>query len=119
MPNFLLVYRSLPYKPEDISPENMQQAMEAWNAWIGEGFAKGWMIDPGDALMPDGKLVKAKQAVSDGPFAEAKEIVGGYAVIKADDYAGAVACVKNCPALSDPGGSVEVRQMAGLAPPKE
>ena len=118
MANFLFVYRSLPYTERDISPEQMQEVMAKWDAWIGEGFAKGWMIDPGDALNPDGKIVNFKKVVSDGPFAEAKEIVGGYSIVKAESYNQALEYAKTCPALSDDSATIEVRQLAGLAPPK-
>jgi hypothetical protein len=118
MPKFMLVYRSKPYKAEDISPEAMQQVMQVWNAWIGEGFAKGWMVDPGDALLPGGKVIDKKNKVSDGPFAEAKEIVGGYSIVLADDYHGALEKAKSCPALQDDGATIEVRELAGLSPPK-
>jgi hypothetical protein len=117
MPNFLFVYRSEPYSMKDISPEQMQESMARWTKWIGEGFQKGWLLDAGDALMPDGKVVNSKKVVSDGPFAESKEVVGGYSVIKADSYAAAAEYAKTCPASSE-GGTVEIRQLAGLAPPK-
>ena len=118
MPSFLFVYRSEPYSMDQISPEQMQESMKQWSAWIGEGFQKGWLIDAGDALMPEGRVVDAKKVVSDGPFAESKEVVGGYSVIKADSITAAIQYAKSCPVLADPGGSVEIRQMAGLAPPK-
>jgi hypothetical protein len=114
MPKFMLVYRSKPYNAEEVSPEAMQESMKAWNAWIGDGFANGWMVDPGDALLPDGKVVTMKKSVTDGPFAESKEIVGGYSVVTADDYAGAVEKAKSCPHLMDDSATIEVRQLAGL-----
>ncbi len=118
MPKFMLVYRSKPYTAAEIAPEAMQQVMQAWNAWIGEGFANGWMVDPGDALLPGGKIINEKKKVSDGPFAEAKEIVGGYSVVLADTYDGALERAKSCPHLMDESATIEVRQLAELAPPK-
>jgi hypothetical protein len=117
MPNFLFVYRSEPYSTDQISPEQMQESMKLWNAWIGDGFQKGWLLDAGDALLPDGRVVDGKKVVSDGPFAESKEVVGGYSVIKADSYEAAATYAKSCPAVLE-GGTVEIRQLAGLAPPK-
>ena len=35
-------------------PSEIQQLMQKWMDWIGEGFAKGWMVDAGDALKPGG-----------------------------------------------------------------
>jgi hypothetical protein len=117
MPKFLFVYRSAPYTAGDISPEQMQKVMQLWTDWIGEGFQKGWMVDAGDALLPDGKMVDKNKVVTDGPFAESKEIVGGYSVVQAASYAAAAEFAKRCPVLQDRGGSVEIRQLAGLAPP--
>jgi hypothetical protein len=118
MPKFLLVYRSKPYDASEISPEAMQEVMKVWNSWIGEGFAKGWMVDPGDALQPEGKVVTMARTVTDGPFMEAKELVGGYSIVKTDTMAEAVAIAKNCPALSDDSATIEVRQLAELATPE-
>ena len=118
MPKFLFVYRSEPFDPSQISPEQMQASMGLWNAWIGEGFEKGWMVDPGDALLPAGRIVDRNRVVTDGPFAEAKEIVGGYSVVNAASFAEAETYAKSCPNITE-GCSVEIRQMAGLGPPKE
>jgi hypothetical protein len=115
MPKFMLVYRSKPYAASEVSPEAMQESMKLWNAWIGEGFAQGWMVDPGDALLPGGKIVNVKKKVSDGPFAEAKEIVGGYSVVNVDSYDVAVEKAKSCPHLMDDSATIEVRQLAELS----
>lgn len=117
MPNFLLVYRSQPYTAADVSPAQMEESMKRWTAWITEGFTNGWMVDPGDALLPDGRKVDVNRAVTDGPFVEAKEVVGGYSVVTAPTYEQAVEYAKKCPHIDD-GGHIEVRQTAGLSPPK-
>ena len=117
MANFLFVYRGGDDVESKYSPAEMQQFMQKWMDWIGEGFAKGIMIDAGDALKPCGLVVNAKKVVSDGPFPESKEVVGGYSVVKADTIQAAAEFAKGCPALLT-GGQVEVREMAGLAPPK-
>jgi hypothetical protein len=113
MAKFLFVYRGKSDIERQMSPEQMQQTMQKWSAWIGEGLKKGWMVDPGDALTDEGRVVRPK-VVSDGPFAEAKEIVGGYSVIEAQTIEAASEFAKGCPALLY-GGSVEVRGLAGLA----
>jgi hypothetical protein len=113
MAKFLFVYRSNPAAYANIAPEEMQQYMEKWRAWITEGMTKGWMLDPGDALNEEGKVVTAK-VVTDGPFVESKEVLGGYSVIQADTIEAAAKLAKGCPGLLV-GGSVEVRPMAGLS----
>jgi hypothetical protein len=69
------------------------------------------MLDPGDALQLDGKVVTAK-VVTDGPFVESKEVVGGFSIVQADTMDAAANLAKGCPGLQI-GGSVEVRELAG------
>ncbi len=117
MANFLFIYRGGADAESKMSPDEMQKLMQKWTDWIGTGFQQGWMLDAGDALGPEGRVVKPKNVVTDGPFVESKEIVGGYSVVKADSLDAAAAFAKGCPALLT-GGCVEIRPMAGLAPPK-
>lgn len=119
MPKFMFVYRSsakVHSQEMEMAPEQMQKIMEAWNAWMGKGFEDGWMVDGGDALQLEGKVVNESKVVSDGPFAESKEIVGGYSIIQAKDMDAAAEISKSCPALSSPGGTIEIRELAGLGP---
>jgi hypothetical protein len=113
MANFLFVYRSSTTARQDMTPEQMQQIMQKWQAWIGEGLQKGWIVDSGDALTPEGRVVNARKVVTDGPFVESKEIVGGFSIIQADSIDAAAELAKGCPGL-EVGGSVEVRILAGF-----
>lgn len=113
MAKFMFVYWGAPGAEAKMPPEQMQQVMQKWGQWIGEAMQKGWMTDPGDALTPEGRVVRAK-VVSDGPFAEAKEIVGGYSIVEAETIEKACELAKGCPAVAY-GGAVEVRRLAGLA----
>jgi hypothetical protein len=115
MANYLFVYRGGDDDNREMTPEQMQGVMKKWSDWIGEGFAKGWMVDAGDALTMEGKVVHANKVVTDGPFVESKEIVGGYSIVRADSIAAAAELAKGCPGLLT-GGKVEVRAFAGLAP---
>lgn len=115
MPSYLFVYRSEVFDPSKVSPEDMQQSMDRWGKWIGQGMQEGWLVDPGDALLPHGKVVATTKAVTDGPFMEAKECVGGYSIVKAASFDEAAKYAKTNPNLVE-GGSVEIRQLAGLAP---
>jgi hypothetical protein len=117
VPNFLFVYRSQPFDMSKVSPEQMQQSMDRWSKWIGQGFAEGWMLDAGDALLPEGRIVNRDRVVTDGPFVESKEVVGGYSVIKAASFDEAITHAKTCPNVTE-GGSLEIRQMAGLTAAK-
>jgi len=113
MAKFLFVYRGGNQAEQQMTPEQMQQVMQKWGAWIGEAMQKGWMVDPGDALTPEGRVLRGK-VVKDGPFVESKEIVGGYSIVKADSIDAAAELAKGCPGLLT-GGKVEVRPLAGLA----
>jgi hypothetical protein len=111
MAKFLFVYRNAPDAMTRLSPEQMQQQNQKWFAWISEAMKKGWMLDPGDALTKEGRIVKAN-AVTDGPFVEAKEIIGGFSIVQADTVDTAAELAKGCPGLQS-GGNVEVRRLAG------
>jgi hypothetical protein len=119
MARFLFVYRGPKEQHEhEMAPEQMQQIMESWMAWIGKGFEEGWMVDAGDALKLEGKVVNDAKVVSDGPFVESKEIVGGYSIVKCDSFDAAAELAKTCPAVSSPGGSIEIRELAGIGAPE-
>ncbi len=113
MANFLFVYRGGDEDYGKMTPDEIQGLMKKWTDWIGEGFAKGWMVDAGDALTPEGKVVQANKVVTDGPFVESKEIVGGFSVVSADTIDAAAELAKGCPILIT-NGTVEVRTLAGL-----
>jgi hypothetical protein len=108
---FLFVYRGASASVAKMTPEEMQQHLRRWEKWISEGMNKGWMLDPGDGLTQEGRVVSAK-IVTDGPFVEAKEIVGGFTIVQADSIDAAAQFAKGCPALPV-GGTVEVRPLAG------
>jgi len=109
MPKFLFVYRGGNHAK--MTPEEMQQSMKKWEVWLGEGFQKGWLVDAGDALTEEGRVVHPK-VVTDGPFAESKEVVGGFSIVQADTVDAAAQLAKGCPGLQV-GGTVEVRRLAG------
>ena len=114
MAKFLFVYRSDKDTREAIAPEEMQRIHQKWQTWINEGLQKGWMLDPGNGLKTEGRVVNAKKVISDGPFIEVKEIVGGFSIVQADTLDAAAELAKGCPIFLR-GGSVEVRPLQGLA----
>jgi hypothetical protein len=111
MAKFLFVYRGASAAAANLTPEEMQQHMQKWEKWIGEGMQKGWMLDPGDGLKAETRIVNAK-IVTDGPFVESKEIVGGFSIVEADTIDAAAQLAKGCPCQLL-GGTVEVRPLAG------
>ncbi|MBV9502925.1 MAG: hypothetical protein JO138_26430 [Acidobacteriaceae bacterium] len=96
------------------SPEEMQQVMQKWVAWMKELGDKGHLKDPGHPLEHTGKVVKGKgKNVTDGPYVETKDIIGGYTLINAKDLDEAAQLSLGCPIL-DRGGLVEVRPIMKL-----
>jgi hypothetical protein len=71
------------------------------------------MLDAGDGLKREGRVVNARKVVSDGPFIEVKEIVGGFSIVGADTLDAAAEFAKGCPIFLR-GGSVEVRPLQGF-----
>jgi hypothetical protein len=111
MAKFLFVYRGAGETVAKMAPEEMQQHLQKWEKWIAEGMQKGWMIDPGDGLTREGRVVGAR-VVTDGPFVESKEIVGGFSIVQAESIEAAARLAKGCPCVPI-GGTVEVRPLAG------
>jgi len=108
MGKFLFIYRSNKDIRESLSPEEMQKTHQKWQAWIAEGFQKGWLLDAGNGLKTEGRVVNAKKVITDGPFVESKDVVGGYAIVQTDTIDAAAEFAKGCPILLM-GGTVEVR----------
>jgi hypothetical protein len=107
MSEFLFLYRN----SEKLSPEQMQQQMGRWMAWMKELEGKGVLKNVGHPLERSGKLVSgAKRAVTDGLFAEAKDVIGGYSIVEAKDLDQAVELTVGCP-IFGVGGAVEVRPL--------
>jgi hypothetical protein len=73
----------------DKSPEEIQQAIDAFYTWHDQLVQEGKM-KAGQRLAIPAKLV-SRRGVTDGPFAEAKEVIGGYAIMEFDTKEEAVA----------------------------
>ncbi len=111
--SYLLIFReSTPERYEAMSPEELRQALNAWNGWCDSLAARG-KLQSGQPLAPGGRLVSqgTRPRVLDGPFAEAKELIGGYFLVTAADLDEATALAEECPLLQY-GMTVEVRPIA-------
>ncbi len=98
------------------SPEQMQENMGKWMAWI-DKLAQAGKYVSGEPLLPGGKVIKGNpKNVTDGPFTEGKEIIGGYFIINAEDYSEAVALCDGYPDYVT-GGTVIVRQVQKMDMP--
>jgi hypothetical protein len=95
---------------QDLSPEQMQEHMEAWGVWM-QALGQTGNLVTGLPLQGGGKVVENYgKVITDGPFAEGKELVGGYLIVKADDLDHAADLSKKCPVF-ERGGTVEVREI--------
>jgi hypothetical protein len=108
MGKFMFIYRSDKETRDKLPREEMQRLYPKWQVWIADSREKGWMLDPGNGLKTEGRVVNASKVVTDGPFVESKEVVGGYAIVEAETLDAAAEFATGCPILLL-GGSVEVR----------
>ena len=111
MKDFLLLFRADYKEYSKRSPDEMQAMTKKWMDWIGGIAAQNKLIDRGNRLESQGKVVKPNNVVTDGPFCEIKESLGGYSAIKAASLEEAVEIAKGCPVFII-GGSVEVREIS-------
>jgi len=103
----LLLYDN-PSDWTQLSPEEMQKAIEKYMAWTKKPFtvdSQRLAADPGRVLRSQAGGVR----VTDGPYSETKEVLGGYYTIEAANYDEAVKLAREHPHL-EYGGTIEVRQ---------
>ena len=105
MSEFVYLYRG---GSRPSSPAEGERVMQLWTTWLQDLAAKGHVKDQGQPLDQEGKVVRAKNSITDGPYPESKDLIGGYTVIEAKDLAQAAELAGGCPIL-ERGGLVEVR----------
>jgi hypothetical protein len=111
MNEFILLFRrDWETKENQPSPEQMQTSIKSWQDWLGGLAAQNKLVNSGNKLHTEGRVVRANQVVTNGPYAEIKESIGGFIVVKAADLDEATEMAKGCPILQTPwNGNVEVR----------
>ncbi len=112
MKDFLFIYRDSSSNTQP-SPEEMQASMSRWMNWLGSIAAQNKLVDRGHPLMPDGKVRKQGNVITDGPYTEIKETVGGFSIVRAESLEEATEIANGCPSL-DRGGSVEIREIVAM-----
>jgi hypothetical protein len=106
----LLLYEK-PADWQNVSPEEMQRAIEKNVAWTKKPF----MVDSKRLGEDAGRVIRAsggQPRATDGPYSETKEVLGGYYTIEAANYDEAVQRSLDHPHL-EYGGTIEVRQVWG------
>jgi hypothetical protein len=110
MKYLLTLYRD-ESRMRDITPEQLRENMQRWDAYTTEAIEAGVHLG-GEGLQPSPTATTVKieesgdQIVSDGPFAETKEQLGGFYLLDCENLDDALAWAKRIPM---PGGTVEVR----------
>ena len=111
MSQFMLLLYDDPVDWRNVSPEEMQAAMDKYRAWTQKPFtkdAKRLADDPGRVIRSKG----GRKRVLDGPYSETKEVLGGWYLIEAADYDEAIALAMEHPHL-EYGGTLEIRKVWG------
>src|ERR1041385_2809929 len=85
---FLILFRHSQEGP-DPTPQEMEQIMGRWMAWI-KGVRTRGQLAGVNRLQDTGCVLRGPGgSLTDGPFVEAKEVVGGYLLVNAPDLAAA------------------------------
>jgi hypothetical protein len=109
MAQFMLLLYDNPSEWQNISPEEMQKAIEKYIEWAQKPFT----VDSKRLAEDAGRVIRAqggKPKATDGPYSETKEVLGGYYTIQAADYDEAVKLALTHPHV-EYGGTVEVRKV--------
>ncbi|MGH3099647.1 MAG: YciI family protein [Thermoleophilia bacterium] len=95
----------------DVTPEQVQQVMAAYEAFGREVTEAGVMLG-GEGLQPSGtattvKVRDGQTLTSDGPFADTREQLGGYYLLDCRDLDEAIGWAAKIPGAQN--GTIEVR----------
>ena len=114
MPSYMLLLYDNPANWQNISPQEMQKALEKYMTW-GSRLRKEGVILASHKLADDvGKVMRGpgQTRVTDGPYSETKEVLGGYYILDCPDIDKALQAAERCPAALT--GSIEVRPIIGM-----
>jgi hypothetical protein len=114
MSQFILFIRGGRDLSANLSPEQIQEAIQKYSAWAQKLRDEGKLVSAEKLKDNEGMMLRTKngQVVVDGPFAETKETIGGYFVINAKSLEEAIEIAKESPTLSR-SGEVELREIEG------
>jgi hypothetical protein len=112
MAQFVLFLYDDPTQWPNLSPEEMQKAIEKYVAWAKKAF----VVSTQRLAEDTGRVIRAQRGgpprAADGPYSETKEVLGGFYTIEAANYDEAVQRSLDHPHL-EYGGTIEVRQVWG------
>lgn len=105
---YLCIQRSESGECDPPSPDQMQEMMAKFQAWMKKFEAN--IVDLGGKL-GDGGVVNSNGAVDD-PVTESKGVIGGYMIVAADSLEEAMQIAQESPGGIMPGSTVEVREIS-------
>lgn len=112
---YLLTFVVEPGGMEDTPPEEMREAMEAWNAFDNEAIEAGALIAC-EPLEPAAITIHLREdggpIVTDGPFADTKEQLGGFCLLEGESLEEARQWADKVPMRS---GAIEIRPAMDLS----
>lgn len=113
---YLALIYSQEVDPSTVSPEEMGQVMDAYNAFGAAAEAAG-VLRGGEALQPTTmattvRIRDGQRTTTDGPFAETKEALGGFYLLECKDLDEAIEWAYRIPGAA--AGGVEVRPILEL-----
>ncbi len=107
MNNYIILVRGH-WSDEMPDDATMQNIIQVWNAWYDKIRATGNLVDPGNPLGSESKIIR-KDSVTDELIKSNGDWVGGYVIIKATDMDAAVKIAQGCPILET--DYLELRQI--------
>jgi hypothetical protein len=113
MAQYALMLYDDPSTWADLSPEDMQKAIEKYIAWGKKLRDKGIYVGSTKLTDSGGRVMRGRSGqtrVTDGPFSEGKEVLGGFYLIDVASYEKAEEVSRDCPHL-EYGGTIEVREV--------
>jgi len=113
MQEFLLLFRNVSGNGQYIStPQDMQQDMPKWQAWIGNLAAQGKLVDTRPVDYAGAVISRSDK--NDEPYKSENILVAGYLICKAENLEEVMAYAQSCPILRYEQGSVEIRSISAF-----
>lgn len=108
MKKYALLYRA------DPSVESQPEEMKDWGEWIDKLQKDNTLVDIGNLLQQEGKVVLANGNVKDNPIeAPEKEVIIAYDVIQCSNIEEAIQIIQGGPAAKY-NCSVEIRELVDM-----
>jgi hypothetical protein len=113
MREFVLLFR-MNIITKEIQPiyARMKIYMQEWIAWLNYISEKGQLVDGGNHLSRNGKVLKPNNKIVQEPYVYDSVSVSGYIIITAKNLDGATKIAEKCPILKGDNTSVEIREVA-------